>query len=363
MANRKKAVKEGDTRRREYERNYRRQKSEEANDIGELPLPENPKRKKACEHDLVKFCSTYLPEYFFRPWSKAQLEIAKNVEKVIENGGSQAIAHKRRGAKTTICLGGLMWAMLYGKHMYSYFVAASNGATLDAKAFFDLELMENDLLFADFPEVCVPIRKTEGIKQRNPSYHGQKCNIEMTGDTVRLPTMRIYKKGKLQKTSRGKPAHYPASSALIKFISIGSTVARGRGIAFADRPPSRPSLALVDDPQNDGAAKSELQIQGLDDFIRKTIAPMTEVGSNGCQTLFDDLSEIITPYAKQQCAMVPDMQSRVGIDYDHWVLRKPAIYNKEFFDTNAGSWMIASFGALFVPSVQHVTNWTSILQR
>ena len=33
-----------------------------------------------------------------------------------------------------------------------------------------------------------------------------------------------------------------------QFISIASTVARGRGIAFADRGSIRPSLALVDDP-------------------------------------------------------------------------------------------------------------------
>ena len=63
--------------------------------------------------------------------------------------------------------------------------------------------------------------------------------------------------------------------ALIKFISIASTVARGRGIAFADRGSIRPSLALVDDPQNDGSAKSETEIGKLDDFVRKTIAPMS----------------------------------------------------------------------------------------
>jgi len=57
-----------------------------------LPPCENPERRKECEHDFIKFCNTYLLEDFYRPWSKAQLEIAKNVEKVIETGGSQAIA-------------------------------------------------------------------------------------------------------------------------------------------------------------------------------------------------------------------------------------------------------------------------------
>ena len=277
----KKPPKKGDTRRNQYERDYVRQKRDEARDIGTLPPCENPERRKECEHDFIKFCNTYLPNDFFRPWSKAQLEIAKNVAKVIETGGSQAIAHKRRGAKTTICTSGLLWAVLYGKHMYSYFIAATSEATLDAKAFFENELQENDLLCADFPEVCVPIRAMEGIKQRNPSYNGKLCDVKMTGNTLRLPTMRMHdKNGNLYKTEKGAPKHYPSSSAIIKFISISSSVARGRKIPFPDRGSLRPSLALIDDPQNDGAAKSTAQINSLDNFVRKTISPMSGYDEN-----------------------------------------------------------------------------------
>jgi hypothetical protein len=79
--------------------------------------------------------------------------------------------------------------------------------------------------------------------------------------------------------------------------------------------------------------------------LRNT-AWLTELGANGSQTLFDDLPEIILPYAEQQCSMVPDARSRIGTDYDNWVLRKPQRYDKEFFDTNSGSWMIASYVGL-----------------
>jgi hypothetical protein len=79
--------------------------------------------------------------------------------------------------------------------------------------------------------------------------------------------------------------------------------------------------------------------------LRNT-AWITEPGANGCQTLFDDLHEIIVPYAEQQCAMVPDSRSRIGTDYDNWVLPKPRRADKEFFDTNSGSWMIASYVGL-----------------
>jgi hypothetical protein len=259
-----------------YHNEYMHKKRNEAKDIGELPPPANPKRKAECEHDLVKFCNTYLSEHFYRKWSLAQLEIAAHVEKVIQNGGSQAIAHKRRGAKTTICLGGLMWAMLYGKHMYSFFVAAQSSAALEAKEFFSTELFENELILADFPEVCIPIRKTEGHHMKRSFYHGLDCNLAITGDKILLPTVRLYdKSGNLLKDKKGKALHYPSSGALIRFISVSSTGVRGRRHSLSDRGNVRPSLALIDDPQNDGAAKSETEIGKLDDFIRKTIAPMS----------------------------------------------------------------------------------------
>ena len=68
-----------------------------------------------------------------------------------------------------------------------------------------------------------------------------------------------------------------------------------------------------------------------------------EFGLAGCQTLFDDLPEILTSYAEQQCAMVPGMKSLFGSEYKEWEMRKPQLYDKEFFDTNSGAWMIASY--------------------
>jgi hypothetical protein len=44
--------------------------------------------------------------------------------------------------------------------------------------------------------------------------------------------------------------------------------------------------------------------------------------------------------------MVPDMKSRIGTDYDNWVIPKPQRADKEFFDTNSGCWMIASYVGL-----------------
>jgi excisionase family DNA binding protein len=43
------------------------------------------------------------------------------------------------------------------------------------------------------------------FKPSKPTYHDCRCNIEMTGNTVRFPTMRMHdKRGNLMKTANGK---------------------------------------------------------------------------------------------------------------------------------------------------------------
>ena len=83
--------------------------------------------------------------------------------------------------------------------------------------------------------------------------------------------------------------------------------------------------------------------------------------------MFDDLPEILLPYAGQQCSMVSSTKRLIGLTYEEWVDRKPQQYDTEFFDTNTGSWMIASYVGLNpefgvtvdVPEVDHQkgVNW------
>jgi hypothetical protein len=72
----------------------------------------------------------------------------------------------------------------------------------------------------------------------------------------------------------------------------------------------------------------------------------TAVSERGTQTLFDDLPEILLMYCEHQCAMVPQNANLRGSEYKKWIPRKPAIYEEEFFDTNTGSWMLASYAGL-----------------
>jgi hypothetical protein len=281
MGDRTKRNEAGEWNRYEYEKQYHDRIRASSNEIGQLPEIVNPQRRADCEYDLVKFCTIYLNKHFYRPWSENQLIIAKEVQQVVESGGSQAIAAKRRGAKTTICKGAMIWAMLYGKHKYSLFIAATEEKSIDAKEFFSNEIYYNKRLLEDFPEICIPFGRQKKAIQRQLTYYGMPCDITFTKNIFQFPTMRQYdREGNPILDESGEHLHLPNSGSIIRFYSCSSNV-RGSNESLSDQGNFRPSLAFVDDPQNDGSAKSELQIGNLESFVNATLSPMSGYDADG----------------------------------------------------------------------------------
>ncbi len=54
-------------------------KSENARDIGELPLINDVERRDACRFDLKLFCETYNPEAFYFGWSGDHLKVIARI--------------------------------------------------------------------------------------------------------------------------------------------------------------------------------------------------------------------------------------------------------------------------------------------
>ena len=73
----------------------------------------------------------------------------------------------------------------------------------------------------------------------------------------------------------------------------------------------------------------------------RNIAWLAGAEANGTQTIFGDVDEVILPYVRQQCSMAATLRKLPGMEYQEWVELKPQRFDKEFFDTNSGSWMIA----------------------
>jgi hypothetical protein len=149
-----------------------------------------------------------------------------------------------------------IWATLYG---HRKFVPVFGSEASNADGNIDsikLELSENDLLYEDFPEAIHAIRALEGKAQRchSQSYKGALTHIEWKADTIVLPTICGSK----------------ASGGIITAHGI-TAASRGMKHKRPDGTQQRPDFVIIDDPQTDESASSELQVTKRLDVIRKSI--------------------------------------------------------------------------------------------
>ena len=107
-----------------------------------------------------------------------------------------------------------------------------------------MEVECNELLMQDFPELCYPIRKLDGIANR---CKGQTClgirtRITWTDNEIVYPTVE----------------GSASSGTVIQVRGITGRV-RGMKAAIATGESIRPELVLIDDPQTDESAASPEQ--------------------------------------------------------------------------------------------------------
>ena len=228
---------------KEAARDRSQRTSSSGRDIGPLPEVQDQDRKKKCGESLALFCLTYFPETFYLKMSEDHFYVIEKIEKAVRTGGLFALAMPRGFGKTSLCERATLWAALYGYRKFIVLVGASEDAALELADTIKAEIEENELLLEDFPEVCYPIRKLEGINNRanGQLLNGERTKICWAGSEVILPTV---------KDSLG-------SGAIIHSVGITGRI-RGmkRKINQKDL---RPDMVLVDDPQTDESAASPEQ--------------------------------------------------------------------------------------------------------
>ena len=213
-------------------------------DIGELPQVEDEKRKKSCEYDFKLFCEMYLPETFNIAWSDDHLRCIDLIEKSVLEGGLFALALPRGYGKTTLVEAAAIWSMLYGHREFIVIIGASEGAAMEIQESIKVEIETNELLAADFPEVCFPITSLEGIANRcaGQTYNGVRTRITWSStamDGLVLPTISGSK----------------ASGIVVRVAGITGRI-RGMKHKRPDGRIVRPQLVIIDDPQTRESARS-----------------------------------------------------------------------------------------------------------
>ena len=131
-----------------------------------IPEVVDPRRRRKAERDIFFALATYFPDKFTDPFTEDQREMVRSIMQRARHGGDQAIAAPRGGGKTVIAESVIIMAVLTGVLRFPLLVAATGPDARRLLQNVKYEFENNDLLLADFPEVCAPIRALEGASQR-----------------------------------------------------------------------------------------------------------------------------------------------------------------------------------------------------
>lgn len=250
-------------RKRRQDQQRRRAITAAGREIGSIPPVKDSKRKKQALKDFKFFCEQYFPAHFYLGWSDDHLKVIAKIERAIKHGGLFAVAMPRGFGKTTMCERAVIWAILLGIHSYVYLIGSDATA---ADSMFDAiktELMNNELLLEDFPEVIYPIVCLEGESRRAAGqlHHGKKTHIIWSADKVVMPTIPGSK----------------ASGSIIKASGLLGGI-RGAKHTKPTGESVRPDLVVLDDPQTDQSANSPSQCAQREKVINGAVLGLAGPG-------------------------------------------------------------------------------------
>lgn len=222
----------------------RRQQTEDIQELGRIPACKNKVRRERCRRNLLFALKSYWQDRFPEPFCDDHLDFIKEVETKILNGGKKAIAMPRGSGKTTILECAVMWAIMYGHRHYVFIVSASNKEMNKIRSSIEKSLLTNDILLADFPEMCIPIRQIDGEPRRciGQMYKGKKTRIEWKSKSFIMACIPGAK----------------CSESIIEFGSMGGTI-RGAKHTTSDGRVLRPDFLFIDDPQTEDSAANPRQ--------------------------------------------------------------------------------------------------------
>jgi len=253
-------------------------------DIGDLPPLADPARRARAAKNFRYFCETYFLQTFHLKWSDDHLKVIAKIEQAVLDGGLFAMAMPRGSGKTSLCEVACLWAMLYGHRDFVALIGSDEEHAAGMLESIKAELENSEILGADFPEVCHPIRSLEGIHQRASGqlYQGKQTHIGWTAREIVLPTI-------------------PGSAASGAIIRVAGITGRIRGMKHkrVDGVSVRPSLVLIDDPQTDESARSPSQCANRERILAGAILGLAGPGRKiaGLMTLTvvrpDDLADRI----------------------------------------------------------------------
>ena len=228
----------------------------------------NTERREACRYDLKLFLEIYMPEAFYLEWSPDHLRALAKIQTSVLDKGLFALAMSRGSGKSTMCLGALLWVIMYAHKRYPVLIGATSPAAEKMLLGVVVFMTTNRYLLEDFPEACIPFQALGGQANR---AGGQLCNglttkIKMGKDKIILPYIE---------DEEGEP--FPTSSLIVETGGLTSAI-RGKQHITPDGEILRPDFVIIDDPQTTESANSVTQIAKREELINKDVLGLAGAG-------------------------------------------------------------------------------------
>jgi hypothetical protein len=229
---------------KERERARNASASKSGRDIGELPPVADPERRARALADPHVFNRAYFPKRFYLEAGDDQRLAVDECERIIDEGGVKAQAAPRGDGKTTRVECAAIRAICRGQRRFVAVIGATKSAAGDILQSIKGEFETNEILAGDFPEICYPIQKLEGIYNRckGQLYRGQPTHLKWSGDQLVFPTIEG-----------------SAASGIVLCVRGITGQIRGMKFRRSDGETVRPDLTIVDDPQTKRSAHSPAQ--------------------------------------------------------------------------------------------------------
>ncbi len=316
--------------RKDYERHkeraaaLQRKKSQDGRDIGELPAVKDPKRRKAAEASLKKFCESYGKTKFPLKWSPDHLRVIDILQSLVLGVDRYALAMPRGSGKTTLCTWAALWALCCGYHSFIVLIAANAKLAKSLIKKIRWELERNDKLAEDFPEICYVLRQVNFTYQARPLYKGKIVRMKFLAEQIVLPDI---------------PG---AASAGATVNAVGLTGSlRGMQENNPDGSIVRPTLILIDDPQTKQSAASREQCNTREGLINEDILGM--VGPDDslslimtCTVMRDDdvAARFLDPekhhsWSKTRVKLLLSFPKNMDLWRDYWAVRTDGLKLKK----------------------------------
>jgi hypothetical protein len=217
-----------------------------------IPPPADIDRRLACLADPERFLRTYGRSIFYNPFAQHHRAMIRAIWERSKTGGDKAIAAPRGDGKTQIALWMIIAILLACRVSFPVIIAATRKSSQKIFRQIQRTFASNELLIADFPEICVPVLELDGAPQRAAKQHvgGEKTRIMWTQDEIGFP----YVPGS------------PYGGRYLTYFGLDSAI---RGVHFNG---VRPDFALIDDPETHEVAKSETQHFDIEEMIDGDVA-------------------------------------------------------------------------------------------